>query len=189
MRKFAVSILFILVACSSNITKNNSAQNENFKNTNWPHLKGANVVPPISKEDLNFLINDWHVNAIRVLHLTPLSDASPFNINQDALAQIYETINEGLKNNIVVIFSPGVSMENHDKFFSNEEYKKAFLNLWLTIAQKYKNNPGNFVYDLMNEPHDKLASTQWQNYAELLVKEVRKIDPIHTIMIEPAEWG
>ena len=41
----------------------------------------------------------------------------------------------------------------------------------------------------MNEPHDTLAKTQWSSYARELTRAIRQIDPRHTIMVEPPEWG
>jgi hypothetical protein len=41
----------------------------------------------------------------------------------------------------------------------------------------------------MNEPHDRLARTQWSAYAKELTREIRAINPDRTLFVEPPEWG
>lgn len=66
--------------------------------------------------------------------------------------------------------------------------------LWVAIAERYKDNPWVAMYDLLNEPGvasinkkgEKSQKTNKQvwNYYDELVKAVRKVDPYHLISVE-----
>ena len=57
---------------------------------------------------------------------------------------------------------------------------------WRRLATHYRNHPGIYGYDLLNEPVNNQSTDQslWQSTAERLVKAVRACDPDTPIIIE-----
>ena len=183
----SILFLFILLPIPTFSASNISSK----KNPIWPNiaLQGANVSTSASAEDLHHFAKVWGGKVVRVLHLNPLSNKPPYAILEDALKDMYRTTDLALKEGLAVVFAPGVAMEDNDTFFSSSLYQSAFIAFWKRVAEHYQNEKGIIAYDLMNEPHDKIAQAKWSEYAATLTQEIRKIDPIHTIMIEPQEWG
>jgi hypothetical protein len=157
----------------------------------WPaeSLRGTNVTNGVTAEDLSHFSRDWGGKIVRVLHLSPLSDQAPYAADEKVLQGMFEATDLALKEGLHVVFCPGVAMDNHDRFFSSPEYRKAFVRLWQRVAKRYQGNPAPIAYDLMNEPHDVLARTEWASYARELTRAIREIDARHTIIVEPTEWG
>ncbi len=63
------------------------------------------------------------------------------------------------------------------------------VNLWLRIAERYKNtDPEKVFFELRNEPHDMPAET-WRWQAEQIIKVVRDIAPKHTLIVGFHDWN
>jgi hypothetical protein len=159
--------------------------------TPWPEqiLRGANVSTEATEADLEYFKKDWNGNVVRVLHLTPLADRAPYEVREEALASMYRTTERALAQHLAVVFAPAVAMENNDQFFSNRAQQLAYLEFWKRVTRHFKGVPGAISFDLMNEPHDELAKTHWNQYAKELTTEIRKLDPARTLIVEAPEWA
>jgi len=56
--------------------------------------------------------------------------------------------------------------------------------LWKAIANFCKNYTNVAAYDLLNEPVTSQSKSQWVSLANRIVKEIRKVDPNHLIIVE-----
>ncbi|MBO0611373.1 cellulase family glycosylhydrolase [Thiothrix fructosivorans] len=74
-------------------------------------------------------------------------------------------------------------------FGSNATLKKRLENLWVAIAQRYRNETTIAAYDLINEPH----VNNWFTYAQTVINNIRAVDPNHLIDVEvsfhPSDTG
>lgn len=91
--------------------------------------------------------------------------------------------------------SPGGRDKNHNaRMFQHKEYQDAFINTWIKLAKKYKDSSAIWGYDLLNEPCETAIPEgqgilNWHDLVEKTAQEVRKIDPVKPVIIEPAPWG
>jgi len=81
------------------------------------------------------------------------------------------------------------------ELFIEKKYENQLVNLWVKIAQKYKDEPVVAAYDLLNEPLPK-ATGAADKYKHLLVpmykhilSEIRKVDQKHMITLEGFDWS
>ncbi len=81
------------------------------------------------------------------------------------------------------------------ELFIDKKYEEQLINLWVEIAQKYKDEPTVAAYDLLNEPLPK-ATGAAEKYKHLLVPlykrvtaEIRKVDTKHMITLEGFDWS
>ncbi|MDZ4329759.1 MAG: cellulase family glycosylhydrolase, partial [Flavobacterium sp.] len=81
------------------------------------------------------------------------------------------------------------------ELFIDKKYEEQLINLWVKIAQKYKDEPTVAAYDLLNEPLPK-ATGAAEKYKHLLVPmykritaEIRKVDTKHMITLEGFDWS
>lgn len=70
------------------------------------------------------------------------------------------------------------------RIWSEPDLQKRNLEMWMAIAQRYKDENGIAAYDVLNEPvtSDKDGS-QWVSLAQQLVDAIRRVDKNHLIII------
>lgn len=92
--------------------------------------------------------------------------------------------------------STGVAGKN--ELYNNEKNLSIMENLWVAIAERYKDNPVVAAYDIMNEPMNNGGYTgtrAWQagsgdairltnNVYDRMIKAIRKTDDNHVITVE-----
>jgi hypothetical protein len=156
----------------------------------WPDTlrRGANLTVQITEKDLAHYARDWQANSCRVLINDLLPPAPPHRVSEEKKKQVFDALDLCLKYGLFTVFSPSASFDNNDRFFSNPEYRKAYVDFWEETARRYR-DAGPIAWDLMNEPHDRLARTEWNAFARELTAAIRRIDPKHTLVVEPPEWG
>lgn len=76
-----------------------------------------------------------------------------------------------------------------DRSIPEAENPERVLNLWIRIAERYKNtDPERVFFELRNEPN-KISAEAWRWQAEILIKYVREIAPRHTLIVGFEEWN
>lgn len=156
----------------------------------WPDkiLRGANISVNISEEDIVYFTNNWKANSARILVNSITSKSPPYEVSEHMKKSVFDCIDLCLKHGLYTVFSPSASFRDNNKFFGNEQWKAAFVEFWKEVAARYA-KAGGVAYDLINEPHDSLARSQWSHYAKELTRAIREIDTVHTIVVEPPDWG
>ncbi|MGE5607867.1 MAG: cellulase family glycosylhydrolase [Bacillota bacterium] len=81
------------------------------------------------------------------------------------------------------------------ELFMDEKYQQRLLNLWIKIADRYKDEPTVAAYDLLNEPLPQRTGAAAKYKAQLeplykrLTQAIRQIDKRHMITVEGADWA
>jgi aryl-phospho-beta-D-glucosidase BglC (GH1 family) len=60
-----------------------------------------------------------------------------------------------------------------------------FARAWRLIADRYKNRPSIWGYDLMNEPMGGISTADWNNHLQAAVNAIREVDTTTPIILEP----
>jgi endoglucanase len=162
----------------------------------WPDkiLRGANlgIFPGspghYSEQDIAHFALNWRGNSVRILINNIIPDSAPYQVSQQTREDVFRLIDLCLKYRLYTVFAFSASFDNNDAFFTNEQLKAAYSDFWKEVAVRYAASEG-IAYDLMNEPHDDLAESQWSGYAKELTGAIRQIDSVHTIIVEPPGWG
>lgn len=163
-----------------------------------------NVAHIISKNSLDALSYDWKANTIRVMvggekyYPDGLLQSDYATVLQSELIRIDEIVSwcttNGLKINLGLA---GLS----DGLFTSQSAQTRLIQAWQLISERYKNNATIWAYDLANEP---VVSKQypydytypldntvmmWPTLAETLVRAIRVIDPVKSIIIESLNYS
>ncbi len=64
-----------------------------------------------------------------------------------------------------------------------------FLAVWRQLAERYRNQPPEVVFELLNEPNGKLTDALWNSYAAEALAIVRKSNPTRKVIIGPGHWN
>jgi hypothetical protein len=81
------------------------------------------------------------------------------------------------------------------ELFTSPDYQKRLIDLWVKIADRYKNEPAVAAYDLLNEPLPARtgAAEKYKDQLEPLYKRItaaiRAVDKKHMITLEGCDWS
>jgi endoglucanase len=67
--------------------------------------------------------------------------------------------------------------------------KEMFLSVWRQLAPRYKDQPNDVLFELLNEPNQKLSVGLWNQYLADAIKLVRETNPNRTLIIGPGNWN
>jgi endoglucanase len=87
------------------------------------------------------------------------------------------------------------SPNDEPELFIEKENQDRLVDLWVKIAERYKNEPTVAAYDLLNEPLPRRTGAadkykgQLEPLYERLIKAIRKVDSRHMITLEGADWS
>jgi endoglucanase len=62
-------------------------------------------------------------------------------------------------------------------------------NVWYELSEHYKNAPSSVMFELLNEPHDKVDAAIWNAWIPDLVGIVRQTNPTRNIIVGPTHWN
>lgn len=60
---------------------------------------------------------------------------------------------------------------------------------WTQVAPRYSASSDKLLFELLNEPHDKLDAENWNDLAADVLKTVRQSNPKRLIVIGPTRWN
>ncbi len=109
-----------------------------------------------------------------------------YTIDQSFFNRVDWAVAQAKQNNLLAI----INIHHYLEIFSQPEAQKGrFLSLWSQIAAHYKDYGPELVFEILNEPHDQLTPTLWNEYAALALQVIRKTNPRRAVIIGTANWG
>jgi endoglucanase len=63
------------------------------------------------------------------------------------------------------------------------------VQFWNQVAPRYRKAAPGVMFELLNEPHDKLDAEQWNRLLVDLLAIVRRSNPTRTVVIGPTRWN
>lgn len=67
--------------------------------------------------------------------------------------------------------------------------KERFIAAWKQIASRYRNYPENVIFEILNEPHEKLTPELWNQFHYEVLTIIRDVNPDRTVIIGPGNWN
>ncbi len=61
--------------------------------------------------------------------------------------------------------------------------------VWGQLAERYKNEPSSVIFELLNEPHDKLDAPTWNALLPEVLSVVRQTNPERNVIVGPTHWN
>jgi len=177
-----------------------------YKGHNLPRLRGAMIGTQVGESDLRVLGGEWKANHVRwqlVWNGFPQSPADTASLAEyarwldgelkrlDSLLPVCEEL--GIRVLIDLHTPPGGrDAQNVCRVFQERRCQEEFLQIWTSLARRYRNSKAVWGYDLLNEPVEgdvPEGLMDWQALAERAAKLIRAVDTRHAIVVEPAPWG
>lgn len=110
----------------------------------------------------------------------------PYAIAPELFARVDWAIEQALANDLAVV----INIHHYDALMANPEgQRERFLALWRQIAEHYAAYDDRLYFELLNEPHDRLEGTRWNEYLAEALAVVRESNPDRWVIVGPAGWG
>ena len=112
--------------------------------------------------------------------------SAPYAIDAKFLARIDWAVGQALKNRLI----PVLNMHHYEEIFQDPDgQRRRYLALWQQISEHYKAYPPALVFELLNEPHDKLTPDKWNPMLAQAIEIVRRTNPTREIVVGPTGWN
>ena len=102
------------------------------------------------------------------------------------VSRVKHIIDEALQNDLGVI----VNIHHFGDMDSYpEENAEKLYGIWRIISEQYQNYPANVIFEIFNEPHDRLDTKTWNQYQNECIKIIRETNPARKIVVSAGDWG
>jgi endoglucanase len=192
MKKSIIVFLLVFVACSFATGQTQSANNQCTRLG-----KGVNIIgydrafwqdynKGRFKESYFKMIKDAGFSNVRV-NLSPFSHMDKqYLIDPHWLETLDWVVDKALAADLMII----LDLHEYTTMANDPMSKKEmFLSFWRQVAPRYGNKPANVVFEILNEPNQKLTSDMWNSFLAEAVNVIRESNPDRTLIIGPANWN
>ena len=151
-----------------------------------PHYEGewtlhleAEYFPLIAKAGFNSI-------RVPIRWTAHAQDTPPYTIDSDFFARIDWVLENAKANGLMVV----INHHHYEQEMSDPDGQHdKFVAMWRQIATRYADQPQSVVFELLNEPSDKLTAAKWNTLAAELIGVIRESNPTRAIIVGPAEYN
>ncbi|MFH0843372.1 MAG: glycoside hydrolase family 5 protein [Bacteroidota bacterium] len=138
------------------------------------------------KEPYLKMIKEAGFSSVRI-NLHPFSHMDSQNkINDKWLEALDWAIQKGLEADLMII----LDLHEFTAMADNPEAKKEmFLSFWKQVAPRYKDKSADVLFEILNEPNQKLTVGMWNSFLAEAVNIIRESNPDRTLIIGPGNWN
>lgn len=111
---------------------------------------------------------------------------APFTIDADFFKRIDWVLDQAEANKLNVVLNCHHYSEMDQE---PDKHLTRLIGLWEQIAKRYKDRPASVVFELLNEPHDKLVDEKWNQTIPPVLRAVRSTNPTRTVIVGPPFWN
>jgi endoglucanase len=138
------------------------------------------------KESYFQMIKDAGFTSVRV-NLYPFSFMDKnYNLDPAWLKTLDWVVEKGLKAGLMVI----LDLHEFTAMADDPAAKRdMFLSFWKQVAPRYKDMSDKVVYEILNEPNQKLTVEMWNDFLARAMRIIRISNPTRTLIIGPGNWN
>jgi endoglucanase len=138
------------------------------------------------KESYFQMIRDAGFTSVRV-NLYPFSFMDKdHNLDPAWLKTLDWVVEKGLKADLMVI----LDLHEFTAMADDPVAKKdMFLAFWKQVAPRYKDKSDKVVFEILNEPNQKLTVEMWNEFLSEAMQIIRMSNPNRTLIIGPGNWN
>lgn len=110
----------------------------------------------------------------------------PYTIDPAFFARVDEIIAWALARELTII----VDFHHYEEIMTDPwSHKDRYLGIWAQVAEHYKDQPANVLFELLNEPNSTLDASLWNQYLLESLAVVRETNPSRDVVIGPVQWN
>ncbi len=110
----------------------------------------------------------------------------PFKIDPKFFERVDWAVRMALQRKLKVV----LNMHHYNELFEQPAANRdRFMALWRQIAEHYRNQPPELMFELLNEPNGKLLADKWNRLVVDTLAVVRPSNPTREVVIGPVGWN
>jgi len=111
---------------------------------------------------------------------------APYAIDAEFFKRIDWVLDQAEANKLNVV----LNCHHYDEMNKEpDNHLPRLISLWEQIAKRYKDRPASVVFELLNEPQDKLVDDKWNSVIPPVMKTVRATNPTRPVIVGPPFWN
>jgi endoglucanase len=111
---------------------------------------------------------------------------APYTIDPAFFKRIDWAIDQGLSRGLAVL----INVHHYAEMDTDPDgHLPRLTAIWRQVAQRYRSRPEPLMFELLNEPHDKLTDEKWSAMLPGLLAGVRETNPRRAVVIGPGNWN
>ncbi len=111
---------------------------------------------------------------------------APYTIDEEFFQKIDWAIAEALERGLSII----VDLHHYEEIMKEPDaHADRLVGLWTQIAERYQDRPDTVLFELLNEPNDKLTPDKLNALMARLIAAVRPSNPTRTIIVDSYFWA
>jgi endoglucanase len=111
---------------------------------------------------------------------------APYMIDPRFFERIDWAVDQALQHKLSVV----INVHHYSEIDSHpEQHLPRLVGLWKQIAPHFRSRPGQVVFELLNEPHEKLTEELWNTMVPQLLAVVRETNPERAVIVGPGHWN
>lgn len=160
--------------------------------------RGVNIIgyDPLWKSTARARFQDRHFMLLKEagfahvrINLHPFRDTKmgeDHKLSDAWLATLDWAVQQALANHLLVI----LDLHEFQAMGENPDANKdRFLAAWRQIAERYKDQSSDVLFEILNEPNKKLTPELWNQLLRETLAIIRQTNPTRTVVIGPASWN
>ncbi|MCD6289334.1 MAG: glycoside hydrolase family 5 protein [Anaerolineae bacterium] len=114
------------------------------------------------------------------------ASGEPYTVDERFFRRVDWAIDQALGQGLKVV----INVHHYDELTRDPEGQHdRFLAIWRQIAERYADDPPGLVFELLNEPHDRLTAPLWNDLLVDALQIVRESNPDRWVVIGPVRWN
>jgi endoglucanase len=110
----------------------------------------------------------------------------PYAIDPEFFRRVDWALEQALSQKLTVV----INVHHYEEMHRDPgRHALRLLALWRQIAERYRDQPDQVFFELLNEPNEELTDERWRDLVPQLLKVVRESNPGRIVIVGPGHWN
>lgn len=113
-------------------------------------------------------------------------EKEPYTIDSRFFERVDWAVNQALSQGLLVV----INMHHFGELMASPQgQRERFLALWKQIAEHYQGYPPELLFELLNEPSERLTAAIWNELLRDALRVIRASNPDRNVIVGPVQWN
>ncbi|MEZ4636743.1 MAG: glycoside hydrolase family 5 protein [Caldilineaceae bacterium] len=110
---------------------------------------------------------------------------SPYTIDESFFERVDHVVAQALDAGLLVV----INIHHYEEIMVDPPaHRERLLGLWEQIAAHYQDAPPDVLFEVLNEPNNKLTAGHWNDLLAAALEVIRVTNPTRNVVVGPANW-